>query len=316
MEKHKVKRVMVTGAGGASGLSTIRLLRKTTNYEIIAADAAECAAVFLFANEKLVLPLARDESYTDKILSIMENKKVDLLIPNVDEELSVLSALQHSKILISPASTISICLDKLKTIAHLRETISVPSVYDYSTIKEDGSVFPLFLKPRESRGSRNVFCVKNIKHLKSIVEYLKCEGFTINDLMITEYLPGDEYTVECLFDKDGRLIVCLPRIRMATNGSVCTIGHVVRDEAIKKIITKISKKLKFCGPINVQFKKDVFGTLKLLEINPRLAGSTPISYESGINFPKLSCKQFFNEVIYEDEKDFKETTVYRILEEH
>jgi len=316
MEKHKVKRVMVTGAGGASGLSTIRLLRKTTNYEIIAADAAECAAGFLFANEKLVLPLARDESYTDKILSIMENKKVDLLIPNVDEELSVLSALQHSKILISPASTISICLDKLKTIAHLRETISVPSVYDYSTIKEDGSVFPLFLKPRESRGSRNVFCVKNIKHLKSIVEYLKCEGFTINDLMITEYLPGDEYTVECLFDKDGRLIVCLPRIRMATNGSVCTIGHVVRDEAIKKIITKISKKLKFCGPINVQFKKDVFGTLKLLEINPRLAGSTPISYESGINFPKLSCKQFFNEVIYEDEKDFKETTVYRILEEH
>ena len=108
---------------------------------------------------------------------------------------------------------------------------------------------------------------------------------------------------------------CVPRVRLSTKGGVCTVGKVVRDPRAIGIAERVTKKLSFAGPINIQVKEAYDGKLKLLEINPRIAGGTPIVYRSGVNVPLLSSKVFFNIDIREEEISFKEQKVFRCLKE-
>ncbi|MEM4533129.1 MAG: ATP-grasp domain-containing protein, partial [Desulfurococcaceae archaeon] len=50
---------------------------------------------------------------------------------------------------------------------------------------------------------------------------------------------------------------------------------------------EIIKKLRFEGPLNIQFKEDSKGFPKLQEINVRFSGGLLITAASGVNLPKI-----------------------------
>ena len=304
------KNILVTGAGGGSGLATIRIL-KESGYNVIATDASENASGLYLGSQYEVVPMASDDNFVSSIHKIIDEYNVDVIFPNVDEELRIFSDKKiFPQAIISPTETIDICSDKLKTLEILNGVIDLPKVFNYNDVTE----FPLLVKPRVSRGSKNIYKVNTKKELGLLLSFLESnQNISKEMVLIQEYLPGDEYTIDSLFDLDGNFVLCVPRKRSYTYGGISAIGETIHDNRFEKIVKKIGEVIKFNGPVNIQVKEDVNGVLKLMEINPRLSGGLPITYKSGINLPDLSYKLFSG--INFDKQDYKNVKVFRYLNE-
>ena len=111
----------------------------------------------------------------------------------------------------------------------------------------------------------------------------------MKDYVICEYLPCEEYTVDCFTNFQGELKVISPRSRNRLLAGVCVSGKTeeLTDE-IKHIAERINSKLKFNGLWWFQIKKDVNGKWKLLEISTRCAGTMCLTRAKGLNLPLLS----------------------------
>ena len=306
--------ILVTSAGGDSALATIRILKSTTKHTIFATDCNQYASGLYLADQYSIVPRTNNDLYIPKIAELVKEYKIDLIIPTIDEELLIL-CLNLSKIpcqvILSPLSTIVLCQDKLNTIQELKKVIPTPEVY----LKLKDIKFPAIIKPKISRGSRNIFLVQNQNEAKGILKYLTSQLYIFSDLLIQEYLPNDEYTVDLVCDKKGKPLVIVPRLRIITKGGISTVGRTVKDSQIIKLVEKIVSKINFYGPVNIQFKKDRFGKIKFQEINPRLSGGLPITYQSGVNLPLLTIKVDSSQEIKPQELLWQETFVYRYLQE-
>jgi len=253
-------RILVTGAGGDSGLATIRILLASTKHQILAGDCNKFSSGLYLAAKHFILLRASDKSFLKETVKLVKKEKIDVIFPNVDEELLVFSKFRSKvpcQIIISSYKTVKICNDKLATINKLKRVIPTPKVFNKKNVK-----FPAVVRPRISRGSRNVFIVNNQREFEAISYHLKKKGIKRSSQLLQEYLPGEEYTVDLVCDHDGAPLVIVPRKRIATKGGISSIGKTVKNRRIIKSVKAICSKLKFFGPVNIQFKKDRKGNLK------------------------------------------------------
>ena len=138
----------------------------------------------------------------------------------------------------------------------------------------------LFIKPKKGQGAVGAKLIKSEKDIPDV---------DLKDYVICEYLPGEEYTVDCLTDKDGKLRVISPRSRQRLMAGVSVAGRTEElTPEIRHIAETINSKLDFCGLWWFQVKKDVNGKLKLLEVSVRCAGTMALTRVRGINLPLLS----------------------------
>jgi hypothetical protein len=97
------------------------------------------------------------------------------------------------------------------------------------------------------------------------------------DLMVMQYLPGPERSVDCLA-RDGELIRCVIRRKM--DG-----GQMIEDNPrIESAVRRLTACFRLNNLYNVQFR-DADGKSYLLEINARMSGGLPFACQSGIAFP-------------------------------
>jgi len=108
-------------------------------------------------------------------------------------------------------------------------------------------------------------------------------------LLILEYLPNQEYTIDCFTDRNGILKYAgmRQRKRIKSGISVNSITQEVPEE-IMEMANTINSKLKFQGMWFFQVKIDATGEYKLLEIAPRVAGTMCLYRNQGVNFALLS----------------------------
>src|SRR5690606_10934919 len=129
-----------------------------------------------------------------EFLSIMKGViakyQIDAIYPAMDAVIEKLSSLENDlgcKIIGSPYETHQICLSKEKTYSILNNKILTPKDDNYL---EDGGCFPVFVNPVIGYGARaaKLICdhAQGVEHSGSFATCL-----------ILEYLPGEEYTVDC-----------------------------------------------------------------------------------------------------------------------
>ena len=295
---------MVTGAGGSAGINVISSLKK--HHKIVAVDASPYSEGFVLADKYYLIKMAKEEGFLCDLINIVERESIDLVIPTVDEEIDVLSKedFRHKdKFVLHPKETVEMCLDKYVTYKYLSEKVSeiVPEI---STDPSDVSSEIVVKKPRKGRGSRNI----EIKKKKEVTKE--------NNFIYVEYLPGREWTVDTLTDRDGNLVVAVPRVRLKTRGGISIIGKVELDKNILNKVKMIVDNVLFTGPINIQFKEDKRGEPKLQEINPRFSGGLDITIAAGANLPKI-LTDIWLESKYPDEIKIKEgiyVKVWKALE--
>ncbi len=101
--------------------------------------------------------------------------------------------------------------------------------------------------------------------------------------MVLEYLPGHEFSVDCIGDA-GQLITGVVRKKSLTTSTQLLDCAPELLAHAGQLIARFG----LSGLVNIQFKEDQHGEPKLLEINPRASGGVAMSCLSGINLPYLA----------------------------
>jgi hypothetical protein len=105
---------------------------------------------------------------------------------------------------------------------------------------------------------------------------------------LLEYLPGDEYTVDCFTNKKGELLFIGPRIRGRISNGISVNTTMVKNTKLTEIAHKLNNLLSFNGSWFFQVKKNKYGEFCLMEIASRFGGSSVIHRLLGVNFSYLN----------------------------
>ena len=268
--------VLVFPAGENNAVELHDSLATCVNVKVFGASSVERHGSYIFRNYLPGLPLITDAGFIDAFNTLCRAHEIDLVLPTHDTVALYLAenrARICTQVLPCDANTARVCRDKKLTYDTFSDTDFVPQQYNGALI------FPVFAKPRTGQGAVGAFKAENLKQLPAIMQ----------DYVITEYLPGEEYTVDCLTDRHGKLRVISPRSRGRVMAGISVAGKTEDlTPEIEHIARTINRRLSFLGLWWFQIKKDTRGRWKLLEISARCAGTMGLTRATGINLPLLS----------------------------
>lgn len=288
--------VLFTPAGSGMAITGMKALRQDSDIRIIATDIDELSPGLHLADRGYIVPRFGDSRYFQAIENIVVDEDVDIILPALDPILEDFSTRRDrfaetgAKVLVSPPETVELTRDKWKTYTALEGALPFPD--SYTDIDAVPDTYPLFIKPRRGSGSEDAYKVDS----KDDLIY---RNANIEDPLIQEYLPGTEYTVDCLSSEEG-LIACVPRRRIETTAGISTKAEVVKEETLEDIAAEIAEQLEFTGPWFFQAKEDADGNPKITEIAARTAGTMCHGFVQP-NLHSLAVRQIEGEDVAEPE---------------
>jgi carbamoyl-phosphate synthase large subunit len=237
-------------------------------------------APYVFARHFL-LPMVGEPTWLGRLNALISREGIDFVYPAHDDVILALAQNHRqvrAKLVTSPLATCQICRFKSRTYRALRGLVPVPSVFSPKGVRS----FPVFLKPDRGQGSQDVHRVTSQGELDLLVRAAP------DRYLVTEYLPGEEYTVDCFTDRRGRLRYVSGRRRIRVRNGIAVDTETVEDRRFQEYARAISRRMKLRGAWFFQAKRDRRGRLVLLEVAPRIAGSMAIDRVRGVNLPLLS----------------------------
>lgn len=304
------QNVLIPGAGGAAGIGAIKSLKMCKfKGKIVSTDADILSAGLYLADIGYVVPPANSSSFLQEAMKIIDEEHVDIILPTSGFDIIPYS--KNRKVLedkgvttvMSDYEIIKICLDKERFYHKLKNKFKLP----YST--KDSSkfnIFPCIAKPIFGKGSKNVFICHDEHELNIILS-------KYNEMLIQEYLPGKEYTIDVLSDLDGTALVAIPRERIEVKAGISFKGKIISDDAIQEECLNVAEYIGIKGPSCMQMKCDEEGVPKMMELNPRMGGGTILTTYAGVNFPELIIKMINDDKI--EIPEIKKITMIRYYEE-
>jgi carbamoyl-phosphate synthase large subunit len=94
----------------------------------------------------------------------------------------------------------------------------------------------------------------------------------------------------------GRPVITIPRVRAATKQGISTLAVIEKNAEVIEKTELVAKRLGLDFNANMQFKYGKSGP-KLIEVQPRLAGTTVACVGAGANLPYLGLKIALGEKI-------------------
>lgn len=313
--------VMLTGGGAPGWLSIYRCLKAgSKNLDILACDFSPETLGSHIVKKSFAVPMGNEPRYVDALLSHCIREKVDIVLPITDAELLPLARnvdifkQKGIKIPISSYQSLQIALNKLSLFQFLeKHNLENPTYVLVNSWKEFMQAIkklgypkkPVCFKPTISWGSRgfriidatvNVYDI--FIHHKPTSIYQSLEQIELifkkvkhfPQLLVMEYLPGDEYTVD-VFMSFGKALYTIPRKRIQVAAGITVEGMVENNRKVIALSKKIIQELGLDYSVGVQMKLNASGEPKVLEINPRLQGTSVLSFAAGVNLPYLTILQ-------------------------
>ena len=281
------KNILVFPCGSEIGLDIHNSVKYSTHFHLIGASSVDDHGMFVYDDYIPSVPFITDADFIPAIRSIVQERSIDAIYPTMDSAISVLKANEKELgciVIASPQETSSVCLSKTKTYRLLQDIVQVPHQYDpKQTIQ-----FPVFLKPDIGYGGKGTALAANQAELAQAISRR-------TDLLVLDYLPGEEYTVDCFTDRRGILLYAAARKRNRIKSGISVNTFFVdnQDEFLE-IAQKINSALTFRGAWFFQMKRDKAGRLCLLEVASRIGGSSLLSKAKGVNLALMSLFDAFD----------------------
>lgn len=268
--------VLIFPAGEINAIELHDALSSCVNIQVFGASSVERHGKYVFQNYISNVPMINSPVFIDKFNELLITNKIDIVFPTHDSVADFFAANQdkiRAKIVVADSRTAAICRDKEKTYELFKNYDFCPQVFQ--EIKK----YPIFIKPKQGQGAVGTCLINNVNELPQ----------DLSDYVICEYLPGIEYTVDCLTDLNGKLLFISPRSRQRIMAGVTVSGQNEKlTPEIEKIANIINDNLTFKGLWWFQIKKDTCDKWKLLEISTRCAGTMCLTRAKGVNLPLLS----------------------------
>ena len=309
-------KVLVTGCGAPGGPGIVKCLMLDKRLSLVVGDADSNASGRYIGPDFVQLPLASDPEFEDQILTICKDRNIDIIFPLVTRELSLFSrhlqAFESAgiRVIVSPIEGLEIANDKVALYNHLKNnSIEVPEFRVACNIKELKAavldlgypVRPVVIKPGISNGSRGIRILDGNMSPYSLLFNEKPNSLysTLDDIervvgsqeiprmLVSEYLPGKELTVDTIVSK-GIVKTILIRTRDKMNGGISVAGKFIKNKTVEDYCIKILNTMNVDGPIGIQLKESNDSTYKILEINPRIQGTSVAAMGLEINLPLLA----------------------------
>ena len=267
---------------------------------IIATDCSNLAPAVYDADAFYLVPRITAPGYLDVILDICRKEKITGVFSLIDPELSML-AKEKEKFLavgtvpiISDYELVETCFDKYRMFEMLRKMqIPTGKCYmdkeDFYRAEERGEIsYPVFVKPVRGSASIHINKVSSRKEIEVLFDLY-------DDLMIQEYMDGQEYGADVYIDMiSGKCtdIFVKKKIKMRAGETDKSVSY--KDEALFTMIQKFVEECGFRGMIDIDIF-EINGTYYLSEVNPRFGGGYPHAYACGVNMPAAVIRNLAGE---------------------
>jgi carbamoyl-phosphate synthase large subunit len=280
--------ILISSAGRR--VSLLRTFRQALDAigipgRVIACDLTELTAAMQMADVRHVVPRCDSPGFAAAMRLLCASEQVDLVIPTIDTELPIWAQLKGelaqagTTVAVSSPSTIAIAADKRRTNAHcLSSGIPVPRQSTPALVSDIRSQWslPLVVKPPMGSASNGLHIVRAWDELDHIVKNESHEA-----VIVEEFLPGVEHTVDVYVDRSGEVHCPVVRRRLEVRAGEVSKARVVRDDGLASLATKVVETLPGAyGVLNVQIFSDGL-TAGLVEINARFGGGYPLTWRAG-----------------------------------
>lgn len=314
MNKERISVLIPSGAGAPGFAGIAACLREEPRVRLISGDVNEQAYGKSLSDAFYTMPPSNSSHYIERVLEICKLEQVQVVLPITTAELLPLSEQQNVfvnagvRLIISPEKGILESNDKGRLHAWAQQIgIAVPEGFvcynrnEFEEMAKDllGRHARLFFKPIRGNGSRGIGLI--CREVEPITAAHKPELMPLNlsewmlrlsetfdiPLLLTEYLPGKEYSVD-VFVWPNTETIAIPRSRDKMVAGISVSGTFEQNEGLITASKALVESMDLQGPIGVQWRNNAAGIPHLLEINPRLQGTTSALRHAGFNIPLLS----------------------------
>ncbi len=306
-----IMNILLTGVGAPGVQGTLYALRELRGH-IIGVDADKWAVGQYLCDEFLTIAKANDkENYLNDLRCICEKKHIDCIVPQNTAELTILAEYQREfedkgvKILISSKQSIDDANNKYNLLCKAQElgieTGRFCLCADFETLREQVELRcqlgqQTVVKPPCGNGSRGVRVIVSDKKWDRKSDFYNTKpsslfctleelhaiiGNTFPSLLIMDYLPGEEYTVDVL--RTDTNFVAIPRKREVMRSGITFRASLEKNERIIQDCKCLAEVMDLQYCFGFQFKKNAEGKPVLLECNPRVQGTMVMSVMAGAN---------------------------------
>lgn len=290
--------VMVLDGESRAALGVVRSLGALGVPVLVGGDGGLAMAGFSrFCSRRFAYPLAAGLAATHA--AILERVRVwrpDVLMPVMEPGWEVTYAFYDeyaalTRIVPNPGRALFEGLFDKAVLAGYAEPHGVPMPATWRPRSREEALglsdrlpYPVLLKPRRSSAGVGTCRVEDPAGLAGAL------GPMLDPPLIQEYIDGEdlELTVLCAEGAPvaGHVYLTLRNYPLPFGPPIAC--RTIRDDALLTVGIRFLEAIGYHGVAHLDFRRDRRdGVAKLLDFNPRLAGTNDISIRSGVNFPKL-----------------------------
>jgi carbamoyl-phosphate synthase large subunit len=241
-------------------------------------------------------PSAGSDDLIERIETIHQQEKIDVLIPNFDAEL--FSFMKNEKRLLEKGIHTF-----LPTIKQFQERdkdklpeygkkygVKVPGSINMGTIGQISEIEDKFDYPVMIKGQfYDAYRANNEEQVKQAFYKVSAKwGFPV---IAQEFVEGTEVNVIALGDGLGNTVAAVPmRKQYITDKGKAWSGITLADEKMMELTRMLIQKTKWKGGMELELIKTKNGEYYLIEINPRIPAWVYLAVGAGQNIPEALIK--------------------------
>ncbi len=293
-------KILITGSNWKIGVAAACSLAKK-GFEVVGTDENQLPFNIhsRYLSAHYVHAQFTKDKFCDDLIEIIRKEKPDVLLPmggtkKISFNKEMIS--KYVKVLVPDYESFLKAYDKKQTYNLCKEAgIAVPDRYTYDEailILKNRENIKLVVKPDyDIGGAAGLSIVGSTEQLYKALKYFGSNS----NYIIEEYIPGASAmrAVQVLFDKKNKMIeyFILKKIRQwPVTGGITAYAESSNEFELLEFIMPFFEKCRWSGPAEAELIIDERdGQPKLIEINPRFAGSIAFAIQCGINFPFTAC---------------------------